>query len=386
MDKAGVIAMILALGLGSGTAPAAHAATSPAAWGQDGYGPGNTRYNPAESVVNAGSLGRLKLRWTVSPAPGKPGCEPGPATPRVVGDRVFLLEGGGVAAYSAGTGKRLWRNTGFGRITTGPIVAGGLVVVAETGCDSNSDYDGSLIALDAATGVQRWRRTAAWTLDTAVADAGTIVASGYCGTCDDARHGALAHRLSDGTPLWTHPNEVLSGPVSAAGTVLLRHTTGSGQTWASRIGTGAPTWGTDLASAAVAANPAGTTFYLRDDSGLRARAAADGRELWQVPKEGGDLATDGRRVYVASVGRVNTYDAATGRLLWTRALATPRAPVRAGGLLYVLSGQGTLAVLSPDAGTPIGSKATYRGLELHVVPAGGRLLTSQRRAIRAYAP
>ncbi|WP_157751211.1 outer membrane protein assembly factor BamB family protein [Actinoplanes derwentensis] len=361
-------------------------APPPASWGHDGYGPGNTRYNPAETVINAGSVNRLKLRWTVTPAPGRPGCQPAPDAPRAVGDRVYLLEAGGVAAYQAATGKRLWRNTGFSQITAGPIVAGGLVLVATTSCESASDYDGSLVALDAATGAQRWRRTAAWTIDTAVTDAGTVATSGACGTCDDARHGATAYRLEDGIPLWTHSNEVLAGPVSAGGTILLRRTAGRPGTWAGRITTGKPVWGTDLTPTAVAANPDGTQFYLRSDTGLAAHAATDGRRLWLVPKEAGDLAADGRRVYVASAGRVNTYHAATGRLLWTRALAAPRAPVRAGGLLYVLTGGGNLTILSPGDGTVISSRTAYSALEAHVVPAGGRLLTTQQKTIRSYAP
>ncbi|WP_430788049.1 PQQ-binding-like beta-propeller repeat protein [Actinoplanes sp. G11-F43] len=372
MLKAGVIATIAVLGAAS--------------WGHDGYGPGNTRYNPAETGVNASTVDRLQPRWTVRPAAARPGCEPAPAGPRAVGDRVYLLDGGGVAAYAAGTGRRLWHHAGTGLITAGPIVAGGLVLVASTACESASSYDSALIALDAATGAQRWRRTAAWTADTAIADAGVIVTSGECGTCDDARHAVTAHQLDDGTPLWTHHNEVLAGPVSAAGTVLLRRTTGKAETWAGRITTGTPVWGTGTRVTAVAANPDGTHLYLTGDGGLSARSATDGSRLWRIPKEAGDLAADGRRVYVASAGRVNTYDAGTGRLAWTRALTTPRDPVRAGGLLYVLTGKGALTVLTPAGGKVVRLRNTYTGLRTHVVPAGGRLLTTRGAEVRAYAP
>jgi outer membrane protein assembly factor BamB len=374
-----------ALMLGA-AAPAAQAAPPPVAWGQDGYGPGNTRYNPAESMINAGSINRLRLRWTVALTPGEPDCRPEPAAPLVVGSRVYLLDGGGLAAYDAATGKRAWLKTGLGLATADPIVAGGLVLVFDTACHSNSDYDGSVTAFDAASGAQRWHRTGNWTIDTAVADAGTVVASGHCETCYDAEHGVSAYRLTDGKQLWTRPNQTLAGPVSAGGTILLHPTRGTGDTWASRIGNGTPIWGTGQAATAVAANPAGTQFYLEDGSGLCARTTAEGRQLWQLPKEAGDLAADGRRVYVASAGRVNAYDAGTGRLLWTRALTNPRTPVRAGGLLYVLSGSGTLAVLSPADGKPVTTTATYGGLTRHVVPAGGRLLTVQAATVRAYAP
>jgi outer membrane protein assembly factor BamB len=385
MRKVIIILFALVYGCGASVATA-YAAPPPAGWSQDGYGPGNTRYNPGESVINAGSVGRLRLRWTISPAHAGPGCESSPVVPLAVGNRVFLLDGGGVAAYNAATGKRQWRNTGFGLITANLIVAGGLVLVFDTGCNSYSSYDGYVTALDAATGAQRWRKTGSWRIDGVVADAGTVVTSGYCGTCDDAAHGVVAYRLTDGAQLWTHPNETLAGPVSANGTILLHRTTGSNDTWATRIGTGAPTWGTTVASTAVATNPSGSQFYLTDSGGLGARLAGSGRQLWQVPKESGDLAADGRRVYVASVGRVNTYDATTGRIVWTRALANPRAPVRAGSLLYILYGNGILAVLSAADGRPITTGTTYSGLTQHVVPAGGRLVTTQKATIRGYAP
>jgi outer membrane protein assembly factor BamB len=383
MRKVGFATLVVTLILGPGVA---EAGPPPTGWGQDGYGPGNTHYNPGETVVNAASLGRLAERWTVRLAPGRPGCAPAQAAPLAVDDRVVLRDGDGVAAYRAATGRRLWTGAGFRLVTAGPLVAGGLTIAADTACDSNSSYDGAVTALDAATGAPRWRQPGAWTIDQMVADAGTVVVSGHCDTCDDARHNVSAYRLGDGKPLWSRPNQVLAGPVSAGGTVLLRRTTGRADTWATAIATGRPVWGTDLEPTVVAANPAGTVLYLKDGSGLCARATADGERLWQIPKEAGDLATDGRRVYVASAGRVNTYAAKTGRLLWTRALTLPREPVRAGGLLYVLTGKGTLAVLDAADGRPVATKATYNGLTAHVVPAGGRLLVSRQGVVRAYAP
>ncbi|GIF19971.1 hypothetical protein Ate02nite_27010 [Paractinoplanes tereljensis] len=376
-------ALLLTIGLGA-TVPA-QATPPPASWGQDGFGPGNTSYNPSESVVNAGSIGRLKLRWTVTSSSGTPGCRPDPLAPLVVGNRVFLRDGGGVGAYDAATGKRLWRDTGSGTAAA-LIVAGNLVLVFDGGCDSSSAYGSSVTALDAGSGARRWRRTGGWTVDTAVADAGTVVTSGACGTCGDAAHGVNAYRLSDGALLWSRPNEVLAGPVAAGSLVLLRETTGTAETWASRISTGKPVWGTSRSSTAAAASPAGTQLYLTDDECLSARLAGDGKPLWTVPKESGDLAADDRQVYVASAGRINTYNAKTGRLVWTRALPNPGSPVRAGGLLYVRSGKGSLAILNAADGRPVPIKTTYGGLSVHVVAAGGRLLLTGESSVRAYAP
>jgi outer membrane protein assembly factor BamB len=364
----------------------AGSAPPPPQWGQDGYGPGHTRYNPDEATINAATIGKLKLRWSVTPAPGEPGCTPPPVAPLVSGGRVFLTDTGGVAAYDLTTGKRLWSAPVFSLIQAPLVVTDGLVVVFDTNCYSTSDYASGVTALNAATGAKVWEKSSNWTIDTAVADTGTVVVSGYCGTCDGSDHGVDAFRIADGAKLWSHENEVLAGPVSAGGRVLLHRTIGGGDTYASPITTGAPTWGTSGTITAAGATPDGRQFYLATGEGLAAVDAATDRLAWQVPTEGGDLAADGRRVYVASAGRVNTYDAANGKLLWTRALTDPRSPVRAGGLLYVLNGAGTLAVLSPVTGQPVVTNNLSTGLTAHVVPAAGRLLTRQGPTVHAYTP
>jgi outer membrane protein assembly factor BamB len=355
-------------------------------WSQDGYGPGHTRYNPAESTINAATIGKLKPRWAVTADAGRPGCDPGPVAPLVAGGRVFLTDTGGVAAYDLRTGRRLWLNTTFSLIRSPLIVVDGLVLVFDTNCYANSNYDSAVTALNAATGTRKWEKSSNWTIDTAVADGGTLTASGYCGTCSGFDHGVDAFRIADGGKLWSHENEILAGPVSAGGRVLLHRTIGGGDTYAAPIATGAQTWGTSGTVTVAAATPDGSRFYLATSGGLAAVDAGSGRPIWQVPNEGGDLAADGRRVYVASAGRINTYDAGDGKLLWTRALADPRAPVRAGGLLYVVSGRGTLTVLSPVTGRPVDTKRAYPGLTDHVVPVAGRLLTIEDSTVRAYTP
>jgi outer membrane protein assembly factor BamB len=324
-------------------------------------------------------------RWTTHPGAGEPGCEPSPDAPLVVDGRVYMVDGGGVAAYNARTGVRLWLNTSFSVITAHLVVAGGLVLVSDTSCYSNSDYDGNVTALNAATGVEQWRSTGSWIIDKVVADAGAIVTSGYCGTCDGFEHGVEAYHLSDGSRLWSHENEVLAGHVSARGRILLACTSRA-ETYAATIGTGTMIWSLGRTAAAVAATPAGDQLYLTNTAGLTAVDAGTGRQRWRIGKETGDLAADGRRIYVASAGRINTYDARNGRLLWTRALTNPSTPIRAGGLLYTIYGTGTLAVLSPTTGAPIRARMSLQGLTDHVVPASGQLFIIQGSIVTAYAP
>jgi outer membrane protein assembly factor BamB len=113
--------------------------------------------------------------------------------------------------------------------------------------------------------------------------------------------------------------------------------------------------------------------------------AASARTLWRIKGESNDLAADGRRVFVASANRVNAYDAKTGKLAWTRAMATPSRPIRAGGLLYVRS-RNTLMILAPTTGRTVASGTGYGALSDHVVAAGGRLYTLSGTTVRAYAP
>lgn len=362
----------------------AQAAAPVANWTHAGYGPGNTGYNPAESVVNAGTIKKLKLRWSLTPAAGTPGCAASGGAPLVVGNRAFLLEGDGVAAYDTKSGKRQWLSSDFSYISAGLVAAGGLIIVNSTNCYSNSNYDGTVIALDARTGQQRWRTMQTWMIDKVVADAGVIVVSGYCGTCGGFRYGTTALRTADGTVLWSRDNEVLSGPVSAGGRIMLTRTI-SRQSYVANIRTGAMIWGSGAEWSARAADPAGNRFYLRNAAGLSAVDARTAKTYWRIRGEAGDLATDGRRVFVASANRVNAYHATTGRLAWTRVLATPSRPIRAGGLLYVRS-RTSLMILSPTTGKVIASGARYGKLTGHVVAAGGRLYTLAGTTVRAYAP
>jgi outer membrane protein assembly factor BamB len=381
------VAAALVAGLASLPAQAATPAgtAAPAAmWTQDGYGPGNTGYNPAESVVNAGTVKKLKLRWTARLGAGPEGCRPAPVGPMVLGGRMFVLDSGSIGAYDVRTGKRQWLFSAPYFEGAGLAIVDGLVLGTEVNCFSNSDYDTNVIAIDPMTGKEVWNALQSWSIDTYVGDAGVFVVSGFCGICDDARYGSVAFRVSDGRRLWTRENAVLAGPVATGGRVMLRSTTRPDSEVVD-IKTGDTLWGTGSAWFARAANPAGTQFYLWNPVGLSAVQAQNARTLWRVRGEAGDLASDGRRVFVASANRVNAYHATTGRLEWTRAVATPKRPIRAGGLLYVQSRR-SLVILSPITGKPVASGVPFGTMSDHVVVTGGRLYVTSGLNVRAYTP
>ncbi|HWG98145.1 MAG TPA: PQQ-binding-like beta-propeller repeat protein [Pilimelia sp.] len=380
---AALAAVLLVTGV-AGPPPARAGGAAPR-WAQDGYGPGNTGYNPHESRLTAGALGRARLRWAATADPGTEGCAPGSVAPLVVAGRVFVLDGGGVGAYDARTGTRLWRHTAGHLEATGLAVVGDRVLVTDVNCFSNSNYSSNVIALDARTGAPRWDALSSWSTRTFVADAGVVVVSGYCGVCDDAEYGVEAYRVTDGARLWSRTNAVLAGPVSARGRVLLARTDRPASLAVS-IRTGATLWRTGRRLTAHAASPAGDRFYLSDRAGLRAVHAGTGAVLWSTRHAGGPLAADHRRVYVATADRLRAHDAASGRPAWSRALVRPGRPVRAGRLLYTVTADGTLVVLSSTDGRPLRSVGSHTGITAHVVVAGGALYTTRGHTVRAYAP
>jgi outer membrane protein assembly factor BamB len=348
-------------------------------WAQDGYGPANAAYNPNESVVNTGSVKRLKLRWTAVPKPGTEGCFD-PATPVVHDGRMSIVDGDGVGTYELTGGRLLWRaedvmDTEVGRTL---VATGGLIVTTGWNCYGVSDPSGRIVALDAATGKPRWKATQGEAIERVVADGGTVVTYAACDVCDSTT--LTAYRGSDGLVLWTRSGDggVLANPVSAAGRLLV---TGPGQAYAVSVATGRAIWRTPVRWSALAADPDGARFFAGDPTGaLGALDAATGRQIWSVPAAAGALATDGRRVYVSRAG-ITAYDAATGRRLWHRDGVPDSRPVRAGGLLYV-----TGAVLSPVDGAVVVPGTGYGTATEHVVVADGHVLQNQHGTIRSYAP
>jgi outer membrane protein assembly factor BamB len=371
-----IAALALAGSLVVGGATTA-AATGGPAWEQDGYGAGNTGYNPAEPGINAGSVGRLKLRWTVAPKPGTEGCAD-PRTPVIADGRMFIVDGDGVGAYDVRNGKLLWRDATVmaARIGRTLTIAGGLVITTGWSCFGMSNPSGHLAALDVRTGKLRWHVIQNDNVVSVVADRGLIIANAECTVCRSSS--VTAYRVGDGRRMWSNDDDnVATGPVSAAGRLLL--TSKDGGSSAVAVPTGRTLWTSPVRWSSIGADPAGGTFYATDPAGaLTAINAGTGKVAWSVPKAAGPLAADGRRVFVARNG-ITGYDARTGKKLWGRPGTAGPRPIRAGGLLYASGG-----VLSPVTGATVAPRM-FPGN--HVVVVGGRLYaTSGEGVIRAYTP
>jgi len=382
------VQITIVLALAALLIPAGASASPAPTWPQDGYGPGNTGYNPSESRLNLGTVDDLRLRWTARPAPGVEGCTHATDPPLVAGGRAVVREGDGIGARDVQTGKLVWQQLGFSLLGRRVAIGGGQVFLTDSNCYSQSSYDGDIIALSLATGTVSWRARLSGTVDKLVVDGGLLVVHGYCGTCDEDMDQVIAYRVADGAKLWSRNYVDLAGEVSAGRRVLLSSTVSSTPkpfgTEAVALLTGKAAWRSGQAWQALSASPSGDRFLATGGTGFSSVTAGTGKVAWSVRSKAGSLSTDGRRVYAA--GSVLTaYEAGRGRKLWSRKLREPGKPIRAGGLLYVTTTGPALAILAPATGRTVAPGGAYRTAIGHVVVTGGRLFTTDGTAIRAYA-
>jgi outer membrane protein assembly factor BamB len=376
---------LLAAGVLAGPVPA-QAASTPT-WVQGGYSAGDTYYNPGESVINAASINGVRRRWTVAlPEAGQRCARAG--VPVAAGGRVFVPQETGISALQAGTGRPSWRFTWPSpedESTPHLAVSGGLLIVANSGCQSQSDPDGTVRALSVTSGRLVWSVRIQAPVESLVVDRGIAVVSGESASDDPA---VVGLRVSDGTQRWQVADHSSTG-VSAAGRLLVSRV-GAVGTSALSVTTGTVVWTKNVAWAGQAASPAGDRFYVSDPrNAMVCLSAATGAVVWRAARMAGPLiAADGRRVYRAMGRRVQALDARTGAARWTASFAGDTGqPVRAGGLLYTtVAGGKPLGILNAangaraSTGTRIGSIVGG-----NVVVTGGWLYGLKGNTVSGYA-
>jgi outer membrane protein assembly factor BamB len=286
-------------------------------WAQFGSDAGRSGFNPGESSLGASVIPDLVRRWA------QPVGYSNLGDPVVVGNTVYLLgstsNGTGTAAclekLDARTGRltQTWPalGTGGADVPSRPRLAVGDGAVYWMYW---SGYGDLLMASDPSTGEQRWRNTDASGSAVVTVDGNDVILSDppILGASD--QRGLYVFAGDTGSTLWTLPlnTTVMARPAVADGTIF-----------------------------AVVISAAG--------SQLEARAEATGALKWARPTSGAyDVAVVAEgKVVVSSVGGLFAYDAATGRLLWSRTDLVPMQddPSVANGSVYV-------AQASPNTSTP----------------------------------
>ncbi|MCA2214144.1 outer membrane protein assembly factor BamB family protein [Jidongwangia harbinensis] len=379
--RIGLAAVAVSALVGSGLIYPALAAAS-TGWTQPGYGPQRAFYNPEESVVNAATINDITHRWHVTLPDVADSCT-GRAEPLIANGRLFLADESGIGAYHAATGAPLWHDEwGYPEDETTPhlAVSGGLLLIGNSSCQSQSDPDGNVFAVDVATGKQRWMVSIGAPVESLVVDKGVVVVAGSSMSDEAAVH---AFRVSDGKARWNLRSYSSAG-VSANGRLLVGRAD-KAITAAVSVTTGKVLWSKTKRWYGRSASPAGDRFFVSDDGGnLVCLKASNGALVWTAKKSAGLVATDGRRVYREMGEGVEALDVKNGKRLWVTYFEDDSGqPVRAGGLVYTNAGilhAATGAVAS--FGWPVGGLYA----DQHVVVAGGRLYAVHGDTLKAYAP
>lgn len=254
---------------------------------------GGTVYALADELYPEDSVGQV--RWT---ADGDAGFT---ASLTVVDGRVYAgTFEGGLHAFDAGDGSRLWAEILGDNVDVAPAVADGLVYVTVP--------RGVVFALEATTGEERWQTGTGTALTTApaVRDGLAYVASSDTQTYGDETR-VVALDAADGSVVWKAPIDGGTG-----GSVALTGDLVVAGTWHGTVhgfdqATGEERWHTTVDDGITGAPAvAGGTAYVSGISdGVHAVDLADGTHLWSAPIGSGipeGPAVAGDAVYVGTDG------------------------------------------------------------------------------------
>lgn len=274
----------------------------------------------------AGGSG-LARSWSVDAGEGGDGRIT--SAPIVVGGQVIALDGAAqLSSFSAGSGARSWTRSlapvgedgedGFG----GGLAAEGGTIFATTGF-------GEVLAIRAGSGEILWRQGFG-----APFRAGPAVANGVI-IAVSRDNQAFALSTVDGRVLWR-----LQGAAAGAGL----------------LGGASPALAGQLAVVPFAS---GELVGVARDSGRRVWAAVlsggrRGQARSAIADVSGDPVVVGPLVVAANqAGRIIAVEGQTGRRVWTRSIGSTGPLWAAGGNVFVMGDDGTLARLSAETGASV---------------------------------
>ncbi|MDZ4812834.1 MAG: outer membrane protein assembly factor BamB [Pseudomonadota bacterium] len=276
---------------------------------------------PPAALVDFEKSASVKQIWSVGTGEGveRTGARPRPA---YADDRIFITDvEGGLIAFTAANGKRVWRYESAERLVSGADARDGLVVAGS--------IDGLVVAVDADSGAERWTSRVSSELLVAPVIAGSII---VVRSNDGRVHGLSA---ADGTRVWQFDR---GSPL-----ISLR---GNGPTLIS----------------------AGKAFIGYDNARVVALSVADGALLWEqtiartdgrteldrMNDVDGELQLSDDAVYsVTFRGQVTALALDTGRPLWARDLSSYGGLSGAGDALYAVDDQGVLWSLDRRSGSSL---------------------------------
>jgi outer membrane protein assembly factor BamB len=383
---AGLAALTLIAGIAN---PATAATAAASTWPQIGADAGMSYYNPNETIVNASTVGKLKLRWQLPPAQTE--C-PGRIGPVIAGGLTLTQDTSGLNARDSATGRLVWReNAVFAdRLAYNIVVSGTIVVVtsSDTQCMiEGGDADGLVYAFDLATGRLLWEQSPNTDAAQLIVTRGTVIVSGN-------DYGTLprvdAYRLTDGVHLWSDddpegPRTLFSTIPVGDDVVISWHR--QQETVRVDAVTGQPTGSWSSAWTPLASY--GDWLFVGDntDWSLKAIRVSTDTVAWSMDRVSNRVATDGRRLYVGIGTFLEAYDVVSGKRAWSVNLgARVGQPVRAGGLVYTPVAGKPVAVRNAATGAKVTPSAALAKLTSVAAIGDGRLIGAGAGSLGILSP
>lgn len=355
---------------------------------------------PAHDLVNPALGAAASRAWSVGIGQGNARGHRITAQPIVAGGRVFTLDSRARVSAVSTAGALLWTADLTPPRDVSDNASGGGLAFGEGRLFATLGF-GQLVAVDPATGGVIWRQQlgAAATGAPTVAG-GRVFVSGRDGT-------GWAVDAADGRVLWsvqsTPDRRGVQGgaaPAVSGDTVVFPFI--SGELVAANTATGAPLWTAYVLGARTGRTHARVTditgdpviiggrVYAGNHSGETvALDLATGTTIWSAPHGAlGPVTVAGGAVFLLSdQNDLLRLDAGTGEVLWSvplpffvdervrrrKAIVAAYGPLLAGGRLFVASDDGTMRVLDPASGTPLGTVPLPAGAAVEPSVAGGTL-------------
>ncbi len=276
---------------------------------------------PPAALVEFKSSLRVERIWSTSTGDGvdRTGVRPRPA---FSDGRIFVTDiEGGLLAYSADSGKQLWRYKSAERLVSGAEARDGLVVAGS--------IDGLVIAVDADSGAERWTHRVSSELVVApVIGAEVVVARSNDGRVHglSAADGKLLWQFDRSTPLISVRGN--GPPLLAAGKVYIGYD--NARVVALNVADGVLLWEQTIA------RPDGRT------------------ELERMNDIDGELQLIDDALYlVAYRGQITALSIDNGRPLWSRDLSSYSGVSSSGDTLYSVDDEGILWAVDRRSGSSL---------------------------------
>lgn len=353
------------------------AANPQLAWRADsGAGTGYRQRVTSTPVVAGGTVFTMDADAVVRAYATKDGSELWRASTRAENDRTTNV-GGGIAfaggviyassgrgdmvAFDAGTGKRHWASRLPGAARSGPTVVGERIYVALLG--------DTLVSLARADGKQVWTHHAGQVDFSTVGEPAPAFADGAL-VAGFGSGDLLTMRASNGIVLWgdSLASAFGRGAVGSISAIRGRPAIGNGRVFAVSLGgtavaddfrAGRRLWSRDITSSESPWLAGNYVFFATQDARVAAISQDAGQVAWVTQLDGfsdpkekkhpilwhGPVMAGGRLLVAGEHGKAAWLDPVHGKVLGTFDLPAGAAvePVVAGGTMYVVTVDGTLA-------------------------------------------